>query len=586
MLVATVAAGRIRAMHAAWPDQPERVVQTAALGAGLYIALSVAVYLAVARKRAIPGRAGLLVLAGVATTFAAFYLTWVSYYLDFPADILIWSEGDFVNDIVKFRIGYPLFTSQVVNDSFTYPPGSQFTTYAFAWLFGAPDSIPMYRRMQICFSVGSAAVAVCCYWRLRQLAGILHTPSAVLWGMFALPLFFLMATNSVTNPFSYNLHNDALAQFVAVLSYGLLLDYVSRRSKLTLVLMALVPAVGFFVKQSLGIWIPLYGLHLLFLDSPRSLGRVAGYAVGACAGMGLLLGGCFVAWGRPFWYWTVTAMSSKDVSPLRSFQHLLDAWPYYAAGLLAGFVLLRGVNASRLRGPWVIWLLFLLTETYTSGIEWLLNHMGPGCLIAGIWFLAALTRVWPDRLPAGARAPAVAWMRAACSVALVGLALAGFGLVWMPTNPLPSDANRYLEEIEREYVGLPHNQVLLDVGGDWIVGKEGIVLKDLAAGVGVRGSSRAGGDFSGILGRIRARYYKKILVHNLDAANFWYDDSSRWWREPSGIRQALRDHYQEVGKIKAVQGEKRFLLYPFEPLPFPPPRYGFQEITILVPRKG
>ena len=52
-------------------------------------------------------------------------------------------------------------------------------------------------------------------------------------------------------------------------------------------------------------------------------------------------------------------------------------------------VLLRGQAAKRLLGPWVIWLLFFGAETYTSGLNVTLNHMGPGSLIAGIWFLAA-----------------------------------------------------------------------------------------------------------------------------------------------------------------------------------------------------
>jgi hypothetical protein len=120
--------------------------------------------------------------------------------------------------------------------------------------------------------------------------------------------------------------------------------------------------------------------------------------------------------------------------------------------------------------------------------------------------------------------------------------------------------------------------------GAWMHARDGVVLKDRAPGIAVRGSSQAGGDFSGMLGRLNSRYYQKILVRNLDDPQFWYDDSSRWWRRSSGIRQALRDNYQEVGRIPAVQGETRFILYPFEPLPWKTTRYGFQEISILVPR--
>ena len=47
--------------------------------------------------------------AGVA--MVASYLFGVSGYLFFPADFLLWSETDYVNDILKFRSGYPIFTA-------------------------------------------------------------------------------------------------------------------------------------------------------------------------------------------------------------------------------------------------------------------------------------------------------------------------------------------------------------------------------------------------------------------------------------------------------------------------------------------
>ena len=78
---------------------------------------------------------------------------------------------------------------------------------------------------------------------------------------------------------------------------------------------------------------------------------------------------------------------------------------------------------------------------------------------------------------------------------------------------------------------------------------------------------------------------RKILVRNLDKPNFWYDDSTQVAPKSTGIRKALRDNYREVGKIKAVQGEKRFMMVSFEYLPWPGTRYGFEEITVLVPKR-
>ena len=90
------------------------------------------------------------------------------------------------------------------------------------------------------------------------------------------------------------------------------------------------------------------------------------------------------------------------------------------------------------------------------------------------------------------------------------------------------------------------------------------------------------GDFSGLLGRLEHHDYQKILVRNLDEPNFWYDGHRS--PQPTGIRQAIRDNYREVGRIKSVQGERRFLLVSYEPLLWPGTRYGFEEITVLVPK--
>ena len=53
--------------------------------------------------------------------------------------------------------------------------------------------------------------------------------------------------------------------------------------------MALIPAAGFLVKQSLAIWAPLYCVYLLFFDSPRSLLRLMAFGVATFASLGCRL---------------------------------------------------------------------------------------------------------------------------------------------------------------------------------------------------------------------------------------------------------------------------------------------------------
>jgi hypothetical protein len=194
-----------------------------------------------------------------------------------------------------------------------------------------------------------------------------------------------------------------------------------------------------------------------------------------------------------------------------------------------------------------------------------------------MWFLAALTRL-------ASAERTLSWARAGVAVGLVCLVYAGMGLLWLPVNPLPADAYRYVAEIEKEFNGIPADKVLLDFGA-WIKARDGIIMRDAAPGIGSRGASRVQADFSGLLGRLSDRFYEKVLVHNLDAPEFPYDNRSGWWSQPTGIREVLRENYREVGRIKAVAGEKRFMMLSFEPVPWTAVRNGFQEITILVPRQ-
>ena len=559
----------IQLINHSLPDRPERAVQVVGVLFAILLALPPAVYLLVRRRAANPGRLGLIVLATVGVLLVSVYLYWVSFYVLFPADILIWSESDFVNDILKFRLGYPIYSAQVNNESFTYVPGSRLLTYFLASLSGRATSIPVYRMIQIGYTLLAAVIAAfCCRGLVEMSLSARRFRDRALWGAVWLPIFFLMATNSLTNPFVHNLHDDALAQLVSVTAYYLLLKYVSTRDDRVLAAMAVIPGLGFLVKQSLAIWAVLYCAQLALFDRPRSMKRLVTFAMIAFGGIGAVIAGCYALWGDNFVYWALTVLGKHGVSPLRSFQHILDAWIYFAIGLLGGVVLLRGKSFHLLLGPWLVWLSVFLMEAYTSGIAWMRNQMGPGSLIAGIWFIAALVKLWPS-LPLGAISkfrPQV-WLRVGIAVAAVGLLFSGLGVVRIPMRPFSSDAYRYLREIEREFEGQSADNLLLDAG-TWIYLKQGVVMKDRAPSIGERGYSETG-NFSGMIQRLKQKRYSKILIRNLHAPDFWYDH--RMWRKPSEIKRTLLENYREIGRIMAVQdGYKQG-------------HYLFSDISILVP---
>jgi uncharacterized membrane protein YhaH (DUF805 family) len=561
----------IARINAIWPNQPERATQIVGIVLAGLILLPPAVYLGVRRREATFRTLTLTMLASLAVVLVATYLYVVSIDIFFPADVLNWSESDFVNDILKFRLGYPIFTNQANNESYHYVPGAQLLTYGLAWLSGHPLSIAAYRLIQVGYSVLASIVAAgCC----RQILRAIHPRSLkneLLWGAVWLPLLFLIATNSRTNAFSHMLHNDSLAQLVTVAAYGLLLRYAITGDRRLLWLMAIVPAAGFWVKQSLAIWAVLYCVQLAVFDQPRSFKRLLLFALAAFAGLGISAAVGYALWGPHFIYWVFTVAGRHHVSPLRSFKHVLDVWPYFAIGLIGGVVLLRGEKFKVLLGPWLIWLALISLEAYTSGIAWMMNHLGPGCLIAGVWFLAAFTVIWPQISDAGMdRFEAQTWLRVGAGLAIVCLLFSGLGIIRVPVRAYGDDAYRYVREIEREFQGQPSDRILLDIG-TWVYVRDGVVMKDRAPGIGERGSTQTG-DFSGIIQRLNEKRYAKIMVRNFHSFDFWYDRPA--WPKSSGIRQAMMDNYRETGTIKQVDVQN------LDDLP-----YGFSEISILVPRE-
>ncbi|MEO1913836.1 MAG: hypothetical protein ABGW98_08250, partial [Myxococcales bacterium] len=99
-------------------------------------------------------------LAGASCAAVATYLFGVSFYIAYPADFLMWSETDFVNDILKFRAGYPIFSAEANNESYTYTPGSQLVTYLLASLTGQSTSLPAMRTIQLVYTLAAVVIAM------------------------------------------------------------------------------------------------------------------------------------------------------------------------------------------------------------------------------------------------------------------------------------------------------------------------------------------------------------------------------------------------------------------------------------------
>ena len=566
---AVALAGCIELLQGGQP--PEKAVLNTGILLAAILAAAPGIYVLRKRSSALPGTAGLAFLTACGISLLAIYFFWVSSYVFFPADFLIWSEGDFLNDILKFSVGYPLYSPQVNNDSLNYVPGAQLLTYLLVWIAGKTDSIPAYRIVQVGYAAIAAFIATLCCRRMLRLAfPEMRIREGWLWDTFWYAALLLIATNSITNHFVHNLHADALAEVANLASFYLLLRYMETPSRGALAAMVVMVPVGFFIRQNALIWAVCYFGFLAVWG--RSWKRLAVFTAATAALYGAAIAICYVLWGEPFFYWVFSMLTKHALSPLRSFEHLLDAWAYFAALLLGGAAVLRGRNADLLLGAWLASLLVLVAETYTTGIAWTLNHMGPGSLLAGVWFLAGLTSVWD--LATGSRTRgAQDWIRAGALTATVALMFSGWGVIRIPLPSISEDAYRYVRDIEKEFQGQAASQILLDEG-TWVYWKQRVIMGDRSPGIGERGSSGAG-DFSGILSRLAAKRYSKILVRDYHAPDFAYE--YYLWPKPSGIRQAMLDNYREVGRIRAAEGPPAVKDWAEDP-------YFFGEITILEPK--
>ncbi len=562
LAAAVLSAWLVALIHSANAGNAERAVALTGMLDLVLLALCPAMVVMRKRRGATAVDVALAILVGASVLLAGTYLYWASSVLFLRADTLIWSEGLFVGDILKLRIGYPLFTAPANLESTFYPPLTQVLTYALAKLVGQATSIPAYRVIQLLFSGAAALVGTWTVPGILELARPgreIARPMA--WGAFWTGLLFLCATNAITNPFAHMLHDDALSVLICAIAFALLIEYAATRSIAVLVMLAVLPAVGFYVKQSLAIWGALVSGYLAVFDRPRDLRRAALYAAGAGAlGLAAYLAGGVIL-GPYFHYWTITDLANHPISVLRGVQHLLTSWAYFAAGIAGALLLVR---RPMLAGAWIVWLLLISQETYTSGIAWMLNHLGPGSLIAGIWLAAAVAAVATGDVPLGRGA--ADWRLAAGATILLLLSYSGLGFVRIPIPALPDDVHRYVAAIEREFQGMDPRTVLLDAG-TWTYVPAGVVPKDRSALVGDLGASGVG-DFTGLLERIRTHAYRRILVHSYHSPQFGYD--YYLWPRSSGIRAALTANYREVRTIPAVAGQENGTPY-------------LREISVLEP---
>lgn len=484
---------------------------------------------------------GILTLSLLSWFFVALYVEQVSELISVRADILSWSESPFVDHIIRLRAGQPQFTPPEDANAYAYTPGAPLLTYAIAGALFRPISIPAYRIVQqfyLLLAVLFAALTA------RELLRLCRPESrhSNFWLLLWFPFLYLIATNPDTNPFTHTLHNDALVLTVNGVAFWLLTKHLISGDDRWLVPMAVLPAVGYLVKQKEVIWAGLYILHML-LEGRVALRRIVLFGVVALVLWGLSVSLCYALWGDPYLFWTFKTLGSIHVSLTKVLEQVTGAAWYVTLGLLGGAILLRGETFRRLFPVYVCWLILLITTAYTSGVAFRPAHLGSASMMAAVFFLVALAKVWPE--PASdskSPSPAEQWLRAGVLTACVLLFYTSAGFFRIG-SAVPQQLNRFIADIEKEFTGAPADQVLLDFGS-WVYLPQNVVMKDRESPIGTLRGTRTS-DFAMTIERIRNRQYPKILARKR------LDGSDPYLYADPRINQALVENYREVRVIRS-----------------------------------
>ena len=504
-----------------------------------------------------------------ASVCALFFVRWLIPWAVFPADLLMWAEGWFVESILKFEIGAPLYGPAGDSNSMNYTPAAPVLTWWMLRLFGLPPEVPTLRLLQLVFT--GAAIVVACWNVLatRRLLGLAELGRSFwYWAPLGAMLLALAGTSPRVNQYTWTLHVDALSLLVSMLCWSALLSALHAPARWKLVWLGVMPALGFAVKPTLLSWGPIYALALLifrFGDWRRlllELSTVTAVAVALYAGFNAWF---FALWGDNYLFWVYEVMGgsrsqiswndASNTALVRIIDHVGLVWWSLSLGLAGAWLSLRATPRPAVAALAGAWLLLVAFEAYATGHNWIvLYHFGPAVLIGCSWFLAWLPShiALPFEKADGSRLSG--WAGAGALVFSVLSVL--LALEVAPSN----DSRKFrlyqnqgtlamLEQvaaINEEFEGEDPEKVLLDVGS-WPYLAARSLARDRAVPLGDQPIVGRYENFEPLLERIRTRHYDKIIVRNFEDDFFLYD----WfaWERPSGVRASLEENYQVVRVI-------------------------------------
>jgi hypothetical protein len=264
---------------------------------------------------------------------------------------------------------------------------------------------------------------------------------------------------------------------------------------------------------------------------------------------------------------------------------MIRAWMEIAIGVVGSLIIFERCRMKKFVPVFISWILLICIEALISGSNWgTLYHFGPGVVIGCIFFLSVLPLVWPYKKKK--ENPGFSYLiydRLKPVIFFLGVMTVYLALHVVPTGDKHqarywqrrslTDVYRYIQDIEKEFEGIPPDQVLLDIG-NWIYLRHSILAKDRAVSLADQPPAGIYDNMYVFLNRIEEKTYKKILVHDLHSQFFLYDWYS--WEKPSGIKEALLEHYTEIRTIPAVEGNTLPIIN----------RMQVGPVSVLIPKSG
>ena len=84
----------------------------------------------------------------VAILCSLFFFDSMLPWILFPADVLTWSESGFVGNVIKLKVGSPLYLAPERSNSVIYTPAAPVVSYGILKFLGVAVSVPALRLIQ------------------------------------------------------------------------------------------------------------------------------------------------------------------------------------------------------------------------------------------------------------------------------------------------------------------------------------------------------------------------------------------------------------------------------------------------------